>query len=374
MNAENFADYLKDYSKLYQLPYEELKSLVLQYPYCSNLHYLMAEKSQLDQHKDLEQHIQTAAYYSMDRPALRRLLQKLKVAARQMESFELAEDYLELKDLSAIEQEVEPLISDDLFSIDPAEQESIPDLFSTLTDDQEGSEGYDLNEDSEHLPKPLNAESTPAENTMEEVHSPADPQKAGEAIEEIFDRLVSEAPPEVIAEDPLPTEATEEGAAEAKQSDVSPIPEKELINLSEAPSSSSSQKKEDGTEQPDDDMETPKELPNRPQPTPKTSFTSWVQQFQPTHVKVQLSELMESKKREDAKQARKKKKKKKDKVVLFAERSLKERKDLASETLAELLISQEQFDKAIEMYKRLILKFPEKSSYFADKIKNLKNQ
>jgi hypothetical protein len=121
-------------------------------------------------------------------------------------------------------------------------------------------------------------------------------------------------------------------------------------------------------------METPKELPNRPQPTPKTSFTSWVQQFQPTHVKVQLSELMESKKREDAKQARKKKKKKKDKVVLFAERSLKERKDLASETLAELLISQEQFDKAIEMYKRLILKFPEKSSYFADKIKNLKNQ
>jgi hypothetical protein len=154
MNAENFADYLKDYSKLYQLPYEELKSLVLQYPYCSNLHYLMAEKSQLDQHKDLEQHIQTAAYYSMDRPALRRLLQKLKVAARQMESFELAEDYLELKDLSAIEQEVEPLISDDLFSIDPAEQESIPDLFSTLTDDQEGSEGYDLNEDSEHLSKP----------------------------------------------------------------------------------------------------------------------------------------------------------------------------------------------------------------------------
>lgn len=378
MNAENFADYLKDYSKLYQLPYEELKSLVLQYPYCSNLHYLLAEKSQLDQHKDLEQHIQTAAYYSMDRAALRRLLQKLKVAARQMEGFELTEDYLELKDLSAIEKEVEPLISEDLFSFDQEEPEGRPDLFSTITD-RPAEPDFFTPEEKPEVESGL-PESEAPEDSEKEKTSPPAPEKAGEAIEEIFDRLISAPPPSVIKADQTSSgQSQETGKPKSGQPDSSPPLQEELIHSSEDPSSSFSTEEdeaEERTEQPEDDMETPKELPNRPQPTPKSSFTSWVQQFQPTHVKVQLSELMESKKREDAKKAGKKKKdkKKKDKVVRFAEKSLKERKDLASETLAELLVSQEQYDKAIEMYKRLILKFPEKSSYFADKIKNLKNQ
>jgi hypothetical protein len=50
-----------------------------------------------------------------------------------------------------------------------------------------------------------------------------------------------------------------------------------------------------------------------------------------------------------------------EKVIAFAERSLQDREELASETLAELLIQQE-LRKAIEMY-RLILIIPEKSSF-----------
>ena len=37
MNAENFSDYLKSTSELYKVSYQELKSLALQYPYCTNL-------------------------------------------------------------------------------------------------------------------------------------------------------------------------------------------------------------------------------------------------------------------------------------------------------------------------------------------------
>lgn len=55
----------------------------------------------------------------------------------------------------------------------------------------------------------------------------------------------------------------------------------------------------------------------------------------------------------------------------FADKSVMENTEIASETLAELLIAQEQYEKAIRMYKRLILIFPQKSSYFEGKIKSL---
>jgi hypothetical protein len=44
-----------------------------------------------------------------------------------------------------------------------------------------------------------------------------------------------------------------------------------------------------------------------------------------------------------------------------------------SETYAKLLVQQNQIDKAIEVYKRLILIFPEKSAFFAAEIEYLKN-
>ena len=45
---------------------------------------------------------------------------------------------------------------------------------------------------------------------------------------------------------------------------------------------------------------------------------------------------------------------------------------LVTETLAQLYVEQENYDKAIQTYKILILKFPEKNSYFASAIKKIK--
>ena len=56
----------------------------------------------------------------------------------------------------------------------------------------------------------------------------------------------------------------------------------------------------------------------------------------------------------------------------LAEKSVAERESVISETLARLLVQQGHKEKAINMYQRLSLAFPEKSAYFAAEIDKLK--
>lgn len=55
----------------------------------------------------------------------------------------------------------------------------------------------------------------------------------------------------------------------------------------------------------------------------------------------------------------------------IARKSVVEHEDLVSETLARIYEKQGHIQRAIKIYQQLILKFPEKSSYFAAQIKNL---
>ena len=65
-------------------------------------------------------------------------------------------------------------------------------------------------------------------------------------------------------------------------------------------------------------------------------------------------------------------KKKKLSTKKVAEKSLQLNNTIVSETLAELLVKQERFDKAIEMYEKLSLKYPEKRHIFAAQIQKIK--
>lgn len=57
--------------------------------------------------------------------------------------------------------------------------------------------------------------------------------------------------------------------------------------------------------------------------------------------------------------------------VNMARKSVQYHDDLVSETLASIYAQQASYDKAIDAYQKLSLKFPEKSSYFAGLIKDL---
>ncbi len=78
MNAESFANLLKEYSNLYQLPMEELRTMVMQYPYCHNLQVLLQEKAELDQHPDREKTLAKAATYAIDRKQLYKRLKLMR--------------------------------------------------------------------------------------------------------------------------------------------------------------------------------------------------------------------------------------------------------------------------------------------------------
>lgn len=58
----------------------------------------------------------------------------------------------------------------------------------------------------------------------------------------------------------------------------------------------------------------------------------------------------------------------------MARLSLVEDERFVTETLAKIYAKQEDFERAINAYKNLILKFPEKSTYFAARIKELEKQ
>ena len=104
MNNEQLTAYLQDESYLYTLSYEELKTLVVQYPYAANLRILLLKKAHLDQNKDYDRNLQMAAAYATNRRFLYKLVKKLKSLQAVPVNVILAEDYLELTELSNIEK------------------------------------------------------------------------------------------------------------------------------------------------------------------------------------------------------------------------------------------------------------------------------
>ena len=57
------------------------------------------------------------------------------------------------------------------------------------------------------------------------------------------------------------------------------------------------------------------------------------------------------------------------KATRNSKESLLENDDLITPTLAKVYLEQEHYQKAISAYKKLSLKYPKKSSFFADQIK-----
>ncbi|MEM6318447.1 MAG: hypothetical protein AAF960_12315 [Bacteroidota bacterium] len=110
MTSDNLLKFLGNREYLHQVSYQELKSMVVQYPYSLSLRYLLAMKSRQEDNTDVDRNIELLATYGIDRAHLFKIFREEPIVLEDLEeSVFLGEDFLELKALSELERiPVEP--------------------------------------------------------------------------------------------------------------------------------------------------------------------------------------------------------------------------------------------------------------------------
>ncbi|MEM9887830.1 MAG: hypothetical protein AAF849_18185 [Bacteroidota bacterium] len=286
MNAENFSQYLEDASMLYQMNQEELKQLILQYPFNANLRYLLVKKSHQESLQDFDRNLKIAAINSPDRAHLYQVLHGDLVVTEK----EVGER-LELKSLQELDLQAESVRfyqSEEARTTDsaPPIENPLPKLASTL--DETMSEILDVSEDSFEL--------MPVEEEIEKHQSI---ENAEWRTEQFVDQ------------------DTEENDA---------IATKPVIKIKEG---------------------LPSLMPQKPS-RKKRNLYQKPKLFDADRYNPQSLQIVH--------------------------KSVEDSEEIATETLAHLLTNQQQFEKAIEVYERLRLLFPEKSDFFASRIEEIRNQ
>ena len=339
MNLENFHEFLKEPSNLHRVSYQELKSLVAAYPYSSNLRILLLLKSKLDKHPELSRNLSLAATYTGDRSLLHKIIHDPMLAILAQEVIE-QEEVLELMDLEKVEA--------------------------------------------------IMSKEQPLEASAKEMQLPQIKDSNSDWTSDIFESAapIAGAGATVISMDNFLDNIAQENEVETLFGDN----EKEEISLSQKMIMNFTVDNFVGFSNMLDSFEynktKPIEIVNDPtierrysyernlKPLPKDSFASWLSQFEKDlnremdvpDINKNIEEVENHKivsiVKEEPKPVSMKK---------VAERSLHLNNAIVSETLASLLVKQERFSKAIDMYQKLSLKYPEKSHIFAAEIEKLKN-
>ena len=397
MNAENYPLFLRRPERLWQLNGHELRSLVLEYPYSANLRLLLAQKAQMEAWPDAEALLAMAATYHSDRKQLHWQM-RLLPSERPEDAPQTIEEVLELKPLDEalpdvpaphLLEEVPPtaaeprrralIIPGASFEqpVEPEPEEADELVWPVALPDEELVESTDIAGEgwSDRLQTavavaialPLDQAVAPAKEAIPSpVMQPfraatelvADVAGAVGAVTVLADYWIKKSPlaalviPEAAVTPPpfrldttlvknvaaaVATAATIEVATTAEESSISP---REVVA-----------------------------------PLPVETLPSYREQYRPARLST-LSELLKEK-ADTAKPARKKKAKKskakrrKPKTSAIAARSLQADEELGSETLAQLLERQGHYERALAMYERLRLSDPEKSGFFAARIREL---
>lgn len=177
------------------------------------------------------------------------------------------------------------------------------------------------------------------------TEEPKEEIKNAETEEDIAQQPPSE---EKVTEAPAATQETEKKQEEKKQRKTEQM-------LGEEPQATEYEESQENEKAEDDEGE-------------EVSFLSWLQ-----NQEVRPDTARELRPRKKGVKRKKLGKTKMSEAEKQAARSVEENEELVSEPLANLYVQQGLHDRAIQMYEKLKLKFPNKSGYFASKIEHIKN-
>jgi hypothetical protein len=300
MTADHLLQYLQNPEQLQRVSYQELKTLALEYPYCTHVHHLLLYKSRIAEQKDYPAILSRTAAHSIDRAFLRRQIQHIDAAGQTVQA-PVAEEVFELKPLSELEARLAGLR-------EPVRPEGIPEpVVARGRKTKPLPAAENLSPDMPAEEEDIHASLPDASPVSEPEHSPTLPAES----------RPDDAPKPVDNEIPAPEPMNKAGFRSWKRLHTLRLPQAAVLPLS---------------------------AENPPPPQEEKAPE------EPEAAVYNLPDLR-----------------------YMAERSVEEKDEVASETLAALLARQGHTGKAIEMYERLCLIFPEKSAYFARQIQNLKN-
>ena len=400
---------------LHQVSYQELKSLMLQYPYAANLRYLMLVKSLMDKNKEQDRNLILASLSSIDRRKLRQLVLQYDNLSELSDNFEIDGEVLELKDLSTLEE---------VLASEPAKEETPPAHAAIFEGNEEESSFEFLNEivavtppvetdenvgtateeekpnsledllfketdDPSTTEQPTAALADGAANRMaaSDIEDLGTGDEEDEEIEESLDGLfdveyqepiVAAEPEYALTEPNEETDNADGGTADDNAPPASEAQSGAADKPEETPKSIEDIPLEITNDEPMLENE-PDPSSGQPAPSPKTAFSSYRKVHH--HKTGLLAGRMNvfpkketSPEMPDQTEPIDQNEEPEDVAKDMATDSLTEDHSIATETLAGILARQGHFDKAIKMYEKLSLQYPEKSSTFAAKIEKLRRK
>jgi len=350
MNKQEFLQHLKEPELLSKDSIMPLMDLVSQFPYCSTLQVLLAMNLFKENHIIYESQLKLAACCITDRNLLRLHIAK---AGDLREKASLPDEYRVPE--ANLSQDQETVAAADQQTDQPTEE---------VARETTGVAETDVQADETRQ-----AEAAVAETEVEPVAATEPAEKA--PVEDA--KAMAEAPQQAPETEPsamtdkrvdeLVVAATE---PEATAESLEPQPEPEVIqedDIADDEGDEDLQKNEPGRKTIEElkriveerIRQIEREKQGKPAETPNPASTvDLIEQFIKNNPSI-------SRPRADFYNP-----------VTFAHQSVIDQENIVSETLARIYINQGHFDKAIVVYEKLSLKYPEKSSYFAALIEETK--